>query len=189
MVKKNSATELDFCKVNQSFYWSKPLPSHGKKDKILIPTCRQKYLALLLEKYPPKLHIHNEFILMFFVQKLKFFFSFLNRRGLFERASETWKKNSKPLLTQRHLNHFKKNLSLGWTSHIFLHTFVSQIVLNTIHTYFFFRTRNFMNKKLRNVSLCKETITYLSPLHPQKTTHKHVAFTVFLYRQKVSSSP
>lgn len=81
---------------------------------------------------------------MFFVQKLKFFFSFLNRRGLFERASEI----QKPCLLKDILIIFKKNLSLGWTSHIFLHTFVSQIVLNTIHTYFFFSNQKFYEQEI-----------------------------------------
>merc|ERR1719483_1978253 len=66
----------------------------------------------------------------------------------------------------------------------------SQIVLDINASFFsFFRTRNFMNKKLRNVSLCKKQLPICHLYTLKKTTHKHVAFTVFLYRQKVSSSP
>jgi len=53
----------------------------------------------------------------------------------------------------------------------------------------FFSNQKFYEQEITKCIIVQETITYLSPLHPQKTTHKHVAFTVFLYRQKVSSSP
>lgn len=53
----------------------------------------------------------------------------------------------------------------------------------------FFSNQKFYEQEFTKCIIVQETITYLSPLHPQKTTHKHVAFTVFLYRQKVSSSP
>jgi len=71
--------------------------------------------------------------------------------------------------------------------HLFSYIF-SQIVL-VINTYCFFSNQKFYEQEITKCIIVQETITYLSPLHPQKTTHKHIAFTVFLYRQKVSSSP
>ena len=62
------------------------------------------------------------------------------------------------------------------------------LFLTYLHTSFF-SNQKFYEQEITKCIIVQETITYLSPLHPQKTTHKHVAFTVFLYRQKVSSSP
>lgn len=132
--------------------------------------------------------MHNDFIWMFLFKNWNSF-RFLNKRGLFKRASEVWKKNQKALLTQRHLKHFCKKTCHLDGLFISFYLYFPQIVLDINTYFFFFRTRNFMNKKLRNVSLCKKQLPICHLSTPQKTTHKHVAFTVFLYRQKVSSSP
>ena len=50
--QKNSATELDFCKVNQSFYWSKPLPSQGKKIKFWFQLVDKNTWLCFLKNIP-----------------------------------------------------------------------------------------------------------------------------------------
>lgn len=111
--------------------------------------------------------MHNDFIWMFLFKNWNSF-RFLNKRGLFKRASEVWKKNQKALLTQRHLKHFcKKNLSLGWTAHIFLHIF-SPNCSRYQYLLLLFSNQKFYEQEITKCIIVQETITYLSPLYPSK---------------------
>jgi hypothetical protein len=120
----------------------------------------------------------------YFCSETEIRFVFSTKEAYLKELLKFEKKNSKALLTY----HFCKKLSLGWTAHIFLHSFFPNC---TRYQYLLllFSNQKFYEQEITKCIIVQETITYLSPLHPQKTTHKHVAFTVFLYRQKVSSSP
>lgn len=166
--QKNSATELDFCKVNQSFYWSKPLPSQGKKIKFWFQLVDKNTWLCFLKNIPQNfICTMNSFGCFLFRNWNSF--RFLNRRSLFKRASEFFK--SLTYLLKDIFNIFCKKNPVTWMVclHLFSYIF-SQIVL-VINTYCFFRTRNFMNKKLRNVSLCKKQlpICHLYTLKKQHT--------------------
>jgi hypothetical protein len=82
--KKNSATELDFCKVNQSFYWSKPLPSHGKKIKFWFQLVDKNIWLCFLKNIPKN-----------FIFTMNSFFRFLFRNWnyflFFKQKGLTWK--------------------------------------------------------------------------------------------------
>ena len=88
--QKNSATELDFCKVNQSFYWSKPLPSQGKKIKFWFQLVDKNTWLCFLKNIPQNfICTMNSFGCFLFRNWNSF--RFLNRRSLFKRASEFFK--------------------------------------------------------------------------------------------------